>query len=151
MIATIRKLGGTPVAHQALLSGDIDLYGEFQGTFLKYLGGQPTGNVDETYALVTSALASSGWGDVWAGRLEAALIMEAMAYGCPSTSAFISIHNMAAWMIDHDVASYGHIARLFVDNVPYGELTRDDILDNLTLYWLTNTGISSAFTGTASP
>ncbi len=34
------------------------------------------------------------------GRLEAALVMEAMAYGCPSTSAFISIHNMAAWMID---------------------------------------------------
>lgn len=34
------------------------------------------------------------------GRLEAALIMEAMAYGCPSTSAFVSIHNMAAWMID---------------------------------------------------
>jgi alkylation response protein AidB-like acyl-CoA dehydrogenase len=34
------------------------------------------------------------------GRLEAALIMEAMAYGCPSTSAFISIHNMSAWMID---------------------------------------------------
>jgi acyl-CoA dehydrogenase len=34
------------------------------------------------------------------GRLEAALIMEAMAYGCPTTSAFISIHNMAAWMID---------------------------------------------------
>jgi alkylation response protein AidB-like acyl-CoA dehydrogenase len=34
------------------------------------------------------------------GRLEAALIMEAMAYGCPSTSAFISIHNMVAWMID---------------------------------------------------
>ena len=34
------------------------------------------------------------------GRLEAALIMEAMAYGCPSTSAFISIHNMVGWMID---------------------------------------------------
>lgn len=34
------------------------------------------------------------------GRLEAALVIEAMAYGCPSTSAFISIHNMAAWMID---------------------------------------------------
>jgi acyl-CoA dehydrogenase len=34
------------------------------------------------------------------GRLEAALIMEAMAYGCPATSAFISIHNMASWMID---------------------------------------------------
>jgi alkylation response protein AidB-like acyl-CoA dehydrogenase len=34
------------------------------------------------------------------GRLEAALVMEAMAYGCPSTSAFISIHNMACWMVD---------------------------------------------------
>jgi acyl-CoA dehydrogenase len=34
------------------------------------------------------------------GRLEAALIMEAMSYGCPATSAYISIHNMAAWMID---------------------------------------------------
>ncbi|WP_028056944.1 acyl-CoA dehydrogenase family protein [Sphingomonas phyllosphaerae] len=42
-------------------------------------------------------------GGINLGRLEAALIMEAMAYGCPATSAFISIHNMASWMID----SYG--------------------------------------------
>jgi alkylation response protein AidB-like acyl-CoA dehydrogenase len=39
-------------------------------------------------------------GGIGLGRLEAALIMEALAYGCPSTSAFISIHNMASWMID---------------------------------------------------
>ena len=39
-------------------------------------------------------------GGIGLGRLESALIMEAMAYGCPTTSAFISIHNMAAWMID---------------------------------------------------
>ena len=39
-------------------------------------------------------------GGIGLGRMEAALIMEAMAYGCASTSAFISIHNMAAWMID---------------------------------------------------
>ena len=39
-------------------------------------------------------------GGIALGRLEAALIMEAMAYGCPATSAFISIHNMASWMID---------------------------------------------------
>lgn len=39
-------------------------------------------------------------GGIGLGRLEAALIMEAMAYGCPSTSAFISIHNMASWMLD---------------------------------------------------
>jgi pimeloyl-ACP methyl ester carboxylesterase len=51
---------------------------------------------------------------------------------------------LAAWMIDHDVASYGHIAKLFVDGEPYGDLTRDDILDNITLSWLTNTGVSSA-------
>ena len=43
---------------------------------------------------------SEEFGGIGLGRLEAALIMEAMAYGCPSTSAFISIHNMAAWMID---------------------------------------------------
>ena len=51
---------------------------------------------------------------------------------------------LAAWMIDHDVASYGHIVKLFVDGEPYGDLTRDDILDNITLAWLTNTGVSSA-------
>ncbi len=39
-------------------------------------------------------------GGIALGRLEAALIMEAMAYGCPPTSAYVSIHNMAAWMID---------------------------------------------------
>jgi pimeloyl-ACP methyl ester carboxylesterase len=51
---------------------------------------------------------------------------------------------LAAWLIDHDVASYGHIVKLFLDGEPYGELTRDDILDNITLTWLTNTGVSSA-------
>ncbi len=43
---------------------------------------------------------SEASGGIGLGRLESALIMEAMAYGCPSTSAFISIHNMASWMID---------------------------------------------------
>jgi len=43
---------------------------------------------------------SAASGGIGLGRLEAALIMEAMAYGCPTTSAFISIHNMSAWMID---------------------------------------------------
>jgi len=51
---------------------------------------------------------------------------------------------LAAWMIDHDVASYAHIAKLFLDGEPYGDLTRDDILDNITLAWLTNTGVSCA-------
>jgi len=51
---------------------------------------------------------------------------------------------LAAWMIDHDVASYKQIVKLFIDGEPYGALTRDDILDNITLSWLTNTGVSAA-------
>ena len=49
---------------------------------------------------------------------------------------------LAAWMLDHDAASEALIARVF-DGQSEG-LTRDDILDNVTLYWFTNTGISSA-------
>jgi pimeloyl-ACP methyl ester carboxylesterase len=49
---------------------------------------------------------------------------------------------LAAWMLDHDAASYALIARAF-DGHP-GGLTRDDVLDNVTLYWLTNTAVSSA-------
>jgi len=50
---------------------------------------------------------------------------------------------LAAWMINHDPYSYGEISRAFVDEQPVGNLTRDQILDNITLYWLTNTGVSS--------
>ncbi|GEO12939.1 epoxide hydrolase family protein [Microvirga aerophila] len=49
---------------------------------------------------------------------------------------------LAAWMLDHDIRSYELIARVF-DGQSEG-LTRDDILDNVTLYWLTNTAVSSA-------
>ncbi|MGO4764786.1 epoxide hydrolase family protein [Cupriavidus sp. 2KB_3] len=49
---------------------------------------------------------------------------------------------LAAWMLDHDAASQALIARVF-DGQPEG-LTRDDVLDNVTLYWLTNTAVSSA-------
>jgi pimeloyl-ACP methyl ester carboxylesterase len=51
---------------------------------------------------------------------------------------------MAAWMIDHDTDSYYKIASAFVDGQPSGDLTRDHILDNVTLYWLTGTGASAA-------
>ena len=50
---------------------------------------------------------------------------------------------MAAWILDHDLLSYQGFSRLFVDGTPYGELTRDDVLDNITLFWLTNTGVSA--------
>jgi hypothetical protein len=49
---------------------------------------------------------------------------------------------LAAWILDHDIWTYRQISRLF-DGEEFG-FTRDDILDNITLYWLTNTGVSSA-------
>jgi len=51
---------------------------------------------------------------------------------------------LAAWMIDHDAQSYEEIARAFVEDKPVDNLTRDEVLDNITLTWLTNTGVSSA-------
>jgi pimeloyl-ACP methyl ester carboxylesterase len=51
---------------------------------------------------------------------------------------------LAAWMIDHDTDAYYKIAGAFVDGKPSGNLTRDHILDNVTLYWLTGTGASAA-------
>jgi pimeloyl-ACP methyl ester carboxylesterase len=51
---------------------------------------------------------------------------------------------LAAWMLDHDTDSYYKISHAFVDGKPAGNLTRDNILDNVTLYWLTGTGASAA-------
>jgi len=51
---------------------------------------------------------------------------------------------LAAWMLDHDTDAYYKISRAFVDGQPSGGLTRDNILDNITTYWLTGTGASSA-------
>jgi pimeloyl-ACP methyl ester carboxylesterase len=51
---------------------------------------------------------------------------------------------LAAWMLDHDTDSYYKISRAFVDGEPVGNLTRDHIVDNITLYWLTGTGASAA-------
>jgi pimeloyl-ACP methyl ester carboxylesterase len=51
---------------------------------------------------------------------------------------------LAGWMLDHDTDSYYKISRAFVDGQPSGGLSRDHILDNITLYWLTGTGASAA-------
>ena len=51
---------------------------------------------------------------------------------------------LAAWMVDHDTDAYYKIASAFVDEQPSGNLTRDHILDNITLYWLTGTSASAA-------
>jgi pimeloyl-ACP methyl ester carboxylesterase len=51
---------------------------------------------------------------------------------------------LAAWMLDHDTDSYLKISDAFVHKQPSGNLTRDNILDNITVYWLTGTGASAA-------
>ncbi len=53
---------------------------------------------------------------------------------------------LAAWMLDHDTDSYYKISRALAGHQPSGGLTRDHILDNITLYWLTGTGASAART-----
>jgi acyl-CoA dehydrogenase len=72
-------------------------------------------------------------GGIGLTRVEAALIMEAMAYGCPSTSAFISIHNMAAWMI----AAYGS------DALKARFLPKLVTMEHLASYCLTEPGSGS--------
>jgi pimeloyl-ACP methyl ester carboxylesterase len=51
---------------------------------------------------------------------------------------------LAAWMLDHDTDSYEKISRAFLEGQPSGNLTRDHIVHNVTLYWLTGTGASAA-------
>jgi pimeloyl-ACP methyl ester carboxylesterase len=51
---------------------------------------------------------------------------------------------LASWILDHDAQSYEDITSAFVGGSPVGNLTRDEVLDNITLTWLTNTGVSSA-------
>jgi pimeloyl-ACP methyl ester carboxylesterase len=51
---------------------------------------------------------------------------------------------LAAWMLDHDTDAYEKISRAFLDKEPAGHLTRDNVVDNITVYWLTGTGASAA-------
>ncbi|SEK97278.1 acyl-CoA dehydrogenase [Sphingomonas palmae] len=76
---------------------------------------------------------SEASGGIALGRLEAALVMEAMAYGCPATSAFISIHNMAAWMID----------RFGSDDVKARYLPELVTMEKIASYCLTEPGSGS--------
>jgi alkylation response protein AidB-like acyl-CoA dehydrogenase len=94
----------------------------------------PRDVIKEAAELGFAAIYVSGEsGGINLGRLEAALIFEAMSYGCPSTSAFISIHNMASWMIDR----FG--AQAVKDKYLPGLVT----MDRLASYCLTEPGSGS--------
>jgi pimeloyl-ACP methyl ester carboxylesterase len=97
-------------------------------------GPEPAGlSPDEKYAwdqLVDFYTHGLGYAQEMAGRPQTLYALADSPIG------------LAAWMIDHDIRSYKLIARVF-DGASEG-LTRDDIIDNITLYWLTNTAVSSA-------
>ncbi|WP_138731822.1 epoxide hydrolase family protein [Modestobacter excelsi] len=77
--------------------------------------------------------------DGFAYFLEQATRPQTIGYGLLDSPVAL-----AAWMLDHDTDAYYKIARAFVDEQPSGNLTRDHVLDNITLYWLTGTGASAA-------
>lgn len=101
------------------------------------LGGPQPGNTEEerTAQAAVEAFRNTGFGYF----LEMATRPETIGYALLDSPLAL-----AAWMLDHDTDSYYKIASAFVDGKPSGGLTRDSILDNVTLYWLTGTGASAA-------
>jgi pimeloyl-ACP methyl ester carboxylesterase len=102
------------------------------------LGGAPQPTETEDERAARDALATfraSGFGYF----LEQATRPQTIGYALLDSPVAL-----AAWMLDHDTDSYYKAARAFVDGNPTGGLTRDHILDNITLYWLTGTGASAA-------
>jgi pimeloyl-ACP methyl ester carboxylesterase len=98
--------------------------------------GLPADSEDERAALAAvNAFRTSGFGYF----LEQATRPQTIGYALLDSPVAL-----AAWMLDHDTDSYYKISRAFVDGQPSGNLTREHILDNITLYWLTGTGVSAA-------
>ena len=99
-------------------------------------GPQPTESEQEHAAAEELAsFRTTGFGYF----LEQATRPQTIGYGLVDSPVAL-----AAWMLDHDTDSYHKIRRAFLDDEPTGGLTRDHILDNITLYWLTGTGASAA-------
>jgi len=99
-------------------------------------GSHPSDTEEEKAAIAALAtFRASGFGYF----LEQATRPQTIGYGLLDSPVAL-----AAWMLDHDTDSYYKISRAFVDGNPSGNLTRDHILDNITVYWLTGTGASAA-------
>jgi pimeloyl-ACP methyl ester carboxylesterase len=99
-------------------------------------GSHPSDTDEERAALdALAALQASGFGYV----LEQSTRPQTIGYALLDSPLAL-----AAWMLDHDTDSYLKIADAFVNKEPTGNLTRDHVLDNITVYWLTGTGASAA-------
>jgi pimeloyl-ACP methyl ester carboxylesterase len=113
------------------------LVGIHTNLLVTVLGGPQTTESEEERAAAgqLATFRESGFGYF----LEMATRPQTIGYGLLDSPVAL-----AAWLLDHDTDSYYKIARAFVDGQPVGNLTRDHILDNITLYWLTGTGASAA-------
>jgi pimeloyl-ACP methyl ester carboxylesterase len=145
----MRRLGYTRYVAQ---SGDVgasvtdamgrqapgELAGIHMNLLVTALGGgpMPADTEQERAALEqTKTFRASGFGYF----LEQATRPQTIGYALLDSPAAL-----AAWMLDHDTDAYEKITRAFTGGQPSGGLTRDHILDNITLYWLTGTGASAA-------
>jgi pimeloyl-ACP methyl ester carboxylesterase len=118
--------------------GPEGLAGIHMNLLVTALGGgpMPADTEQERAALEqTQTFRASGFGYF----LEQATRPQTIGYALLDSPAAL-----AAWMLDHDTDAYEKITRAFVDGQPSGGLTRDHILDNITMYWLTGTGASAA-------
>jgi pimeloyl-ACP methyl ester carboxylesterase len=118
--------------------GPPGLAGIHMNLLVTALGGgpMPADTEQERAALEqTKTFRASGFGYF----LEQATRPQTIGYALLDSPAAL-----AAWMLDHDTDAYEKITRAFVDGQPSGGLTRDHILDNITVYWLTGTGASAA-------
>jgi pimeloyl-ACP methyl ester carboxylesterase len=97
----------------------------------------PPGDTDEERAALrqVATFRTSGFGYF----LEQATRPQTIGYGLLDSPVAL-----AAWLLDHDTDSYYKISRAFLGEPPAGNLTPDNVLDNVTLYWLTGTGTSAA-------
>jgi pimeloyl-ACP methyl ester carboxylesterase len=129
---------GASVTDAMARQGPQGLAGIHMNLLVTALGGgpMPAGTEQERAALEqTQTFRASGFGYF----LEQATRPQTIGYALLDSPAAL-----AAWMLDHDTDAYEKITRAFVDGQPSGGLTRDHILDNITMYWLTGTGASAA-------
>jgi pimeloyl-ACP methyl ester carboxylesterase len=116
--------------------GLIGIHLNFLRTALGNVGAMPADSDEERAAVdAITTFRTSGYGYF----LEQSTRPQTIGYALLDSPIA-----MAAWMLDHDTDSYYKIARAFLEGQPSGNLTRDHILDNVTAYWLTGTGVSAA-------
>jgi pimeloyl-ACP methyl ester carboxylesterase len=117
---------------EGLLGIHLNLFRQALGN----VSGLPADSEEERAALAAiNTVRTSGFGYF----LEQATRPQTIGYALLDSPVAL-----AGWMLDHDTDSYYKISRAFLEGQPAGNLTRDHILDNITLYWLTGTGASAA-------